>query len=330
MPETDLQKELFVLIKNTLPSHISLVDTIADLLNISYDSVYRRIRGEKPISLNELKVLCEHFHVSLDQVLQFKNNTVVFNAPEINGTINNFSEYLKGLLSQMKNFNSFPKREMFYQCKDAPLFYFYMFPEIGAFKTFCWNKTILNTPDLKDKIFSLDEFPFKECYQLGQQIIKENTMLPSVELWNSESFNSSINQLEYYRDAGLFKSESDFLEVLNSFGKLLDHLQEQARLGCKFMPANPGTNNSTPFRFYVNQVILGNNSVVLKLGDQQMSLITYNVLYYLLTKDARFSEKLHKGFNTLLESSTLISGTGEKERNRFFKLQREKIAQLKK
>jgi hypothetical protein len=55
MAETDLQKELFVLIKHTLPSHISLVDEIADLLDISYDSVYRRIRGEKPISLNELK-----------------------------------------------------------------------------------------------------------------------------------------------------------------------------------------------------------------------------------------------------------------------------------
>jgi len=64
MAETDLQKELFVLIKNSLPPHISLVDAIADLLDISYDSVYRRIRGEKPITLNELKVLCEHFHFS--------------------------------------------------------------------------------------------------------------------------------------------------------------------------------------------------------------------------------------------------------------------------
>lgn len=219
---------------------------------------------------------------------------------------------------------------MFYQCKDAPLFYFYLFPEIGAFKTFCWNKTILNTPELKDKIFSLNEFPFEECYQLGQLILKENTFLPSVELWNAESFNSSINQLEYYRDAGLFKSESDFLQVLNSFDKLLTHLQEQARLGCKFMPIAPDAHNTTPFRFYVNQVILGNNSVVLEMDEQRMSLITYNVLYYLLTKDTRFSEKLYNGFNTLLKSSTLISGTGEKERNRFFKIQREKIIQLTK
>ena len=92
MTETDLQKELFVFIKNSIPAHISLVDEIADLLNMSYDSVYRRIRGEKPITLNELKILCEYFHISLDQVLQFKNDTVVFYSPEIKCSINDFIE----------------------------------------------------------------------------------------------------------------------------------------------------------------------------------------------------------------------------------------------
>ncbi len=329
MTETDLQKELFVIIKNALPSHISMVDAIADLLNISYDSVYRRIRGEKPITLNELKILCEHFHLSLDEVLQFKSDSVVFSAAEINNPNPNFTDYLKSVFNQMKYFNSFEKRKMFYQCKDAPIFYFYLFPEIGAFKTFCWLKSILNLPELNDKIFSFNDFPYAECYQLGQQIIKENTILPSVELWNAESFNSTINQLEYYRDAGLFKSQADFVEVLNSFDKLLNHLQEQAKHECKFMPGCKIVNNSTSFKFYINQVILGNNTIIAELDERHISLITYNVLQFLLTKDQRFGEKLCNGFNTLLASSTLISGTGEKERNKFFRVQREKILQLK-
>jgi hypothetical protein len=37
MTENDLQKQLFNSIKNSLPPHISLVDAIADLLNLSYD-----------------------------------------------------------------------------------------------------------------------------------------------------------------------------------------------------------------------------------------------------------------------------------------------------
>jgi hypothetical protein len=328
MAETDLQKELFVLIKNNLPSHISLVDAIADLLNISYDSVYRRMRGEKPITLNELRVLCEHFHLSLDRVLQFKNETVVFNAPGINGSNPDFREYLQGVLKQMKYFNSFEKREMLYQCKDAPFFYFYLFPEIGAFKTFCWVKTVLNHPEYRDKTFSFSEFPFEDCNQLGKQIIKEYSILPSTELWNLESFNSSLNQLEYYRDAGLFKSPGDFSDVLHSFEKMLDHIQEQTQAGVKFMPGADITNKSS-FKFYVNEIILGNNSFILDLEGERLCIITFNALDYMLTKDVRFSKKLFDGFSTLVSSSTLISGTGEKERNKFFRVQREKIVQLR-
>ncbi len=330
MTETDLQKELFVFIKNSLPSHISMADAIADLLNISHDSVYRRIRGEKPISLNELKILCDHFHLSLDQVVQLKNESVVFSAPEINGSDPDFREYLKGVLKQMKYFNSFEKREMLYQCKDAPVFYFYLFPEIGAFKTFCWLKTLLNNPEYKDKTFSLAEFPFEECYQIGQQIIKEYSILPSTELWNFETFNSTINQLEYYRDAGLFKTNDDFITVLDSFDKMLNHLQEQANVGCKFMPDTTDFSHKAPFKFYINEVLLGNNTFILELDDQRLSIITYNALNYLMTKDVRFGKKLLQGFNTLVSRATLISGTGEKARNKFFRVQREKILQLKK
>lgn len=330
MAEADLQKELFVLIKNTLPSHISLVDAISDLLKISYDSVYRRIRGEKPVSLNELKILCEHFQLSLDQILQVKNESVVFNAPEINGSDPDFRVYLKGVLRQMKYFNSFDKREMLYQCKDAPFFYFYLFPEIGAFKTFCWLKTIINNPDYQDKIFSLDEFPFEECNWLGQQIIGEYNILPSIELWNFESFNSSLNQLEYYRDAGLFKTDDDFGIVAESFNKMLNHLQEQTKKGLKFMPGTSDVSNKATFKFFINEVLLGNNTIICELDGVRLSIITYNALNYLITKDVRLGEKLCYGFNTLTSRSTLISGTGEKERNKFFRVQREKIAQLKK
>ena len=65
MTEAALQIELFNIIKNSLQSHVSLADEMADLLNLSHDSVYRRIRGEKPVSLAELKMLCQHYHIRL-------------------------------------------------------------------------------------------------------------------------------------------------------------------------------------------------------------------------------------------------------------------------
>ena len=78
MDPAALQQTFFNTLKHSLPPHISLVDEIAGVLNIGNDSVYRRLRGETAISISELKLLCDHFRISLDEVLQLKNDAVVF------------------------------------------------------------------------------------------------------------------------------------------------------------------------------------------------------------------------------------------------------------
>ena len=133
MNSPDFQQAFFNQIRENLPPHMSMADQLSDLLNISYDSVYRRIRGEKPISMNELKLLCEHFKISLDQVLEIKSEAVVFQAPDINEPNPQFTSYLRGILDQFIYFNSFKARKLSYLCKELPICYFYLYPEIAAF-----------------------------------------------------------------------------------------------------------------------------------------------------------------------------------------------------
>lgn len=327
METKQLQQELFNHLKRTLPAHISLVDELCSLLDMSADSAYRRIRGEKPVTLSELKQICEHYHLSVDQLLQLRNDSVLFRAPGItNGTLS-FTGYMEEMLAQFRHFNSFDQGDIYYLCKDAPFWYFYLFPEMASFKTFFWCKTINNEPALADKLFSLREFPFGECFLLGQQILAEHGRLNTVELWNLESINSTINQMAYYRDAGIFKSRDDLFAVADSFIRMLDHLQAQAVQGKKFMP---GTGYPTgDIQFYINELILGNNTILLNLDGKMTSMITYSVFNYLMTQDERFSAKAFETFNTLLSRSTLVSRVGEKDRNRFFNTLRDKVNRLR-
>ena len=46
-PTTNLQSRFFQELKSIIPPYSSLVDEIAELLQVSMDSAYRRIRGEK-------------------------------------------------------------------------------------------------------------------------------------------------------------------------------------------------------------------------------------------------------------------------------------------
>jgi hypothetical protein len=329
MEPNQLQQQFFNHLKAVIPPNISMVDELTSLLNLSYDSVYRRIRGEKPLALNELRQICSHYHISLDQVLQLQNDTVVFRAPDINDNGLPFEEYLKGLLRELKNFNSFKEKKMSYLCKDMTFFHFFLFPEFAAFKTFFWIKSILNNNTYSQKSFSFSEFPFKECFVIGQQIIEEYNQIPSVELWNFESINSSISQIQYYHDSGMFATREDFECVVDSLEKTLHHLQLQTEKGYKFKPGQSDLSYKGSLQFYVNEVILGNNTILIELDGFRQSYITYNVLSYLVSKDLRFNQKSFVSFHNLLSRAILISETGEKERNKFFRSLKEKVHNLK-
>lgn len=329
MENDNLQLQLFSYLKEVIPTHLSIVDELGDLLNISPDSVYRRIRGEKELSINELKQICVRYQLSLDHLLELNQDSVLFKAPGMNELSVEFEDYLSDMLKQFKYFNSFEKKEMNYLCKDSTLWNFYLFPELAAFKTFFWSKTINQHPDLHHKAFSFEEFPFTDCFKIGQKILQEYNQIPSLELWNLESMHSTINQISYYRDAGNFKSHEDFELVLESFLKTINHLQLQTEKGFKFMPGATDISYKAPIQFYINELILGNNTMVINLNGKSLTMVTYSVLHYLFTRNPNFCARVLDSFNILLSRSTLISKSAEKERNRFFNTLRQKINVLR-
>ena len=104
--------------------------------------------------------------------------------------------------------------------------------------------------------------------------------------------------------------------VYTSFNKL-DALNKSK--GYKFKPGQSDLSDKGSLQFYVNEVILGNNTILIELDGFRQSYITYNVLSYLVSKDLRFNQKSFVSFHNLLSRAILISETGEKERNKFFK-----------
>ena len=151
-----------------------------------------------------------------------------------------------------------------------------------------------------------------------------------MELWNLESINSTLSQIVYYRDAGIFANNADLDAVIHSFDRTLDHLYQQAVKGVKFMPGDTDVSYRSPVQLYINEVVIGSNTILAEIDNAKLSFITYNVFHHLVTKDDRFNESAFRSFNNLVSRSTLISGTGEKDRNRFFKILRDRVQALKK
>ena len=319
-----VQQLFFQHIKNNLPPHLSLVDEIAQLLSISNDSAYRRIRAEKPISFDEIRTLCTHYKISLDQFLHLQSDSFIFTGKLADNTEHFFDEWLKDVLEQYSYVNSFEKKHLYFLTKDMPFISFFQIPELATFKSFMWMRTFLHYDILKNKKFSLKNI-YPGYAEMGKKIIQVSNKIPTTEIWNYECINATIRQIEFYRDANVFESKDDVLVLYDKLEDLVNHFENQAEAGKKFAVGETPTSQSADYHLFLNELFLGDNTVIAEVNNIKMSFLNHSVLHIVGTRDERFSNYAYEAMMNMVRKSTKISTEGEKSRSRFFNSLREKI-----
>lgn len=324
MESVNIQVSFFQHIKSLLPQHKSLVDEIADLLEISNDSSYRRIRGEKPISLDEIGKLAAHYKISLDQFLHLQSDSFLFSGKLINTDNHNFEEWTENILQQLQFVNSFQKKNIIYLAKDVPLMQQFLMPELAAFKSFFWRKSILHYDEMRGKKFSLSNIQ-NNHFEISRKIVEVYNQIGSTDIWNIESINSTIRQIEFYREANVFESEDDVKNLYSAVFKLIDHLEKQAELGVKFSINETPKSNAATYNLYNNELILGDNTLLFEIDQIKMTILNHSVINFITTRDVSFNAYMYDVLQNILKKSTSLSVSSEKERTRFFNQIRDKM-----
>jgi hypothetical protein len=326
----ELQIAFFKKIKEKLPSHISLPDIISDYLNISNDSAYRRIRGEKAMTLDEIGILVSKTNISLDQFFKVDNssNEISFSGKLIDREVFDFDNYLTGIAKQLTVFEEATEKEMFLFNKDIPIFLHFMFPELATFKCYFWSRYNLNNSKYNRGQFLIEDY-IKSFNTIGKTIADLYTNIPSTEIWNVECINTVIRQIEYYRQSKIFRSTQDIITIYNCLEQMIDHIEQQVECGCKFHYCKP-EKTKVKYKFFINNYILGDNTILVNLDGRKMVFLINNVINYLLTTSSVFVDYSFQTMEILLKKSTLISEIGERDRELFFDQLREKIFERKK
>ena len=324
----NLQQRFFHQIKNILPAHISLVDEVATLLKISNDSAYRRIRNEKPISFEEIKILSSHFKISVDQLLTTQTNTGIFTGQYITPETFDFTMYLEKTYKFLEMISGFKDKEMYYYCKDFPLFYYYAFPELAAFKYFIWMKTSLNFPSLTNVPFSFDYY-MKPFLDIGKKIYSMYARIPSSEVMNVENVITTLLQIEYYKKSFMFSSNNVVDTLLDKLDEMTTHIRRQAEEGVKFIPLQSPNSQSPKYNLYANDFVIGDNSIVAVCNNNFTSILPHSHINYITINDENFTAYHFRFIKNIIKKSILISDTGEKYRKGFFHLIHSKIEQCR-
>jgi hypothetical protein len=312
-----LQQNLFQQIKAKIPGNLSFVHEMAELLGISYDSAYRRIRGEKELSMDELFKLSQRFEVSLDSLLGLQANHVLFKKFALNPGDFHIKEWLLRIRGDIKQIHAAPEKEIIYAAKDPPIFHYFHFPEIAAFKFFFWEKTIFDFPEYENKLFRIDDVN-PEIVEIGNDILRSSIKIPSTEIWNEDTFRILMRQIEYYWISGYFEKKDDMVNLLDKLEKWILHIRKQAELGFKFLYGQPPEGIPDSFTMYENEVVLNDNTIFVRIGENVGTYLTFNVISLLFTQDKAFCSNVEQHMRQLMKKSNMISVSGEKERNRFF------------
>ncbi|MES2133970.1 MAG: hypothetical protein V4506_16580 [Bacteroidota bacterium] len=313
--KTDFEmQEVFIKhLKQVVPANVSLVDDIADILKISNDSAYRRLRNETELSLDETYKICKHYRISVDSVFSNNGDSVTCNYIKLTDSADNFENYLNSLLTQLVRLQKSEDAKIVYAAEEIPIFHSFYSKELAAFKMFYWQRSVLNIPEYQTKKFDWDSIPEKQL-RLAEEIHQTYLKVPSIEIWTDETIQTTIKQIEYYFESGAFKEKEDTITVLLELKKMMQAIHGYAEHENKHKPSKV----ITPFSLYNSDLVIGTNCIHINVGGIVFSYISFNTLNSLTTGNQQFCEEIEHWMKNLIKKSTLISGIAEKQRFQFF------------
>lgn len=315
-------------IKDRLPPGVSFVDEVAELLSVSTDSAYRRIRGETALTFEEAKKLSNKFAVSIDSLFADTEGNVSFKFNAIDPESYDFKSWLNSINEFVRRLMPYEQKDMIYMTGDLTVFQILQVPEVASFKLFFWMKTLFSFEKLKNTKFEIRELE-PELYSLRAQILNSYNSVPSTVVLSSGMYSSTIQQIMYYHESGLFESKDTAYRLAEKLEELNNHLQLQAEHGVKFMYGNDLETGDENLNLYYSEVLTTDEAVLFKTDDKGSTIVTTNALNILYSPNQAFHDYTAGYVNNIVQSATLISKVSAKERNKFFMAQQEKINELK-
>ncbi len=301
---------------------------LSEILSISIDSTYRRLRGDTEITLDELSKLCNHYNFSIDSFVNKNLGKVIFSDRWMPCKEFSYTNYLRNIRNELNSLVAFADAQIFYSAKDIPIFYNLLIDEISAFKGFFWEKSVAQVPELKKKKFSVKTLS-PDDQVLCKEIVRLFNATKSSELWNDEVLTSTMKQIKFYYESGFFESTEDIAVLIYQLERLIDHLEQQADSGLKSIIDDKPDENSNQFLLYYSDVLMGDNTVMVDRGGSKGVFKAHNIIDDIFSDDERFCQRAWEMHEKFLNSATLISGVSQRDRTRFFNRLRKKIAVLK-
>jgi hypothetical protein len=293
---------------------------------MSIDSVYRRIRGETSMTVDELVLICNKFKISFDSLLNMEGGMVAFHYKLIS-TEEDFKAYLVSILNDLKLIRKTANQHVTYAADDVPIFHYFRHPELTAFKMYYWMRCIVQEPSFQNKKYD-HNLVSDEFKSLAKELHQQYSQVPSTEIWTETTILSMIKQIEFCWDSGFFSDKEEALLICSQTEEMMTYLQKAADTSVKYLSAEYEVLSDPNFKLYLSDVEIGNNCIQITFGTNSAVYLSHMTFNKLFTTSKPYSDATTAWLNNLTGKSTLVSGTGEKQRNQFFNINLAKVREV--
>ncbi|WP_347172889.1 helix-turn-helix domain-containing protein [Polaribacter uvawellassae] len=310
--------KLFCLIKQKLPDTISFIDEIADVLNISYDAMYRRINGKTMLSFSEALKLAKHFKISLNCLYDIEDKEIFHVLKRGNtNSLEGLATYFNIVTKSAKEHAKFKSLEIFYAAKDLPLYYLPPGTLFTKFRLFVFSNVHFDEPlksTINFKDFVVPEYLIAAANEFSNTFRK----VKLTEIWNDTTMNATLYQIYYFFELNFIDKE-EALELCNDIINVLKDVENEVI---------KSSTNKSKYNLYYNKLINLNNTVYLKTEKTSSLIIPYTRLSYFRVDDEVTCKEVEAYLYKQLQYSKKISNDTNVERQLFFSSMTEKVVQL--
>ena len=288
----------------------SLNDEIANILNISYDAAHRRTSLKSKFSLEESVNLAKYYNISLDRFIA-SDNTVIAKKTKPIRTSTDLLSYFQDSLILLNDFKLNPDTKVYYSAKDIPFFYTISNSVLSKFKLFVWMN-LLNEKDFMTPFsdFQLEKYADKSA---DLKTLYEN--LNVIEIWNSTTMSSILNQISFYTEIQLLTKETAII-ILQELKDLIRNIEKKAEDG------------SQKFQIYAHDLLILNNSILFESEEKSSLFVPFNMFGYMMTDDKSTCDDALNFFQHQIKNSTSLNFSGQRDRKKFFNKMIENIEVL--
>lgn len=314
--EPDLNNILIAKIKEDMPSHIKLVDYLMDLLSLSKESAYRRIRNQVSFTFEEVVKLAYENNFSIDELV--KNEKKAYSLSLYHNTLEHLQEMLFDMMHTYDEIGKKLHRSKLTQSINAIGYMNLSFvldtDYLFRFTYYNWMHQFYGIPPA----MSLSEFKISpEITTIKNKYIHKLRFYPSsmnTIIFDQFTFLTSIRKISYYYRIGLITKEELF-SITNEFHTIISRLQELAKKGMD--------DQGNKYFIYLSLLHVESNCGHMRFDDDLEVLVSLNNVYDLRIKNPVVCSMIEVWLNSLKRDSTLITGCTEWLQVKYFNKQHE-------